>query len=87
MDKAKLEEGLKQLTGYDFEEVEKACRLKGDVSPEITFSKDFQSRLAAKALSVGLDEIKKMPLPEYVATTQEVSRFLLSNLAEGSDQS
>ena len=87
MDKAKLEEGLKQLTGYDFEEVEKACRLKGDAAPGIMFSKDFQSRMAAKALGVGLDEIKKMPLPEYVEITQEVSRFLLSNLAEGSGQS
>lgn len=87
MDKAKLEEGLKQLTGYDFEEVEKTCRLKGDAAPEIMFSKDFQSRLAAKALGIGLDEIKKMALPEYVAITQEVSRFLLSNLAEGSGQS
>ena len=87
MDKAKLEEGLKQLTGYDFEEVEKVCRLKGDAAPEIMFSKDFQSRLAAKALGVGLDEIKKLPLPEFVSMTQGVSNFLLSNLAEGSDQS
>ena len=28
MGKAKLEEGLKQLTGYDFEEVEKAVSVK-----------------------------------------------------------
>lgn len=87
MDKVKLEEGLKQLTGYDFEEIEKTCRLKGDVSPDVTFSKDFQSRLAAKALGVGLDEVKKLPLPEYVATTQTVSSFLLSDLARESGQS
>lgn len=87
MDKVKLEEGLKQLTGYDFEEIERASRLKGDVSPDVTFSKDFQSRLAAKALGVGLDEVKKLPLPEYVATTQAVSSFLLSDLARGNGQS
>ena len=47
----------------------------------------FVTIVLAKALGVELDEVKKMPLPEYVATTQEVSRFLLSNLSEGSDQS
>lgn len=87
MDKEKLEEGLKQLTGYDFEEIERASRLKGDVSPDVTFSKDFQSRLAAKALGIGLDEVKKLPLPEYVAATQAVSSFLLSDLARGNGQS
>lgn len=56
--------------------------MKGDASPEISFSKDFQSRLAAKALNVKIDEIKKLSIPEYVEITQRVNRFLLKNLVE-----
>ena len=37
MDFENLEEKLAELTGYDFEEAEKACRMKGDASPEISF--------------------------------------------------
>ena len=87
MDFTNLEEKLAELTGYDFEEAEKACRLKGDASPEISFSKDFQSRIAAKALGVKVSEIKKLSIPKYVEITQQVNRFLFSSLVEVNGQS
>lgn len=81
MDFENLEEKLAELTGYDFEEAEKACRVAGNVTPEISFSKDFQSRLAAKALGVKLSEIKKLPIDQYMGLTMKVSGFLFGNLA------
>jgi len=78
----KLEEKLAELTGYDFETAEKACRAKGDTTPDISFSKDFQSRLAAKALKVKLDDIKKLPVNQYVSVTTKVSNFLFGSLVE-----
>lgn len=80
VDITKLEKGLEELTGYDFEDAERAIRQKGDMTPDITFSKNFQTKLAAKAMGITSDKIKAMGIREYVEITTTTSNFLLGNL-------
>lgn len=72
---------LEALTGYDYEKAERECRLDGDSTGVVTFSTDFQARIAANALEIPIDEVKRLPIQDYVALTTKVSNFLLSSLA------
>ena len=82
VDKKKMRAGLEGLTGYDFEEAEKAARMGGDMTPDVSFSKDFQARIAAKAAGVSVDEIKKLNIKEFTEITSTVNNFLFESLAE-----
>lgn len=82
IDIKKLEEGLNSLTGLHFEQAEKQERLTGNVTPDLSFSKSFQARLAAFALDMNVHDIKELPLKEYSLVTQKVSNFLFSGSAE-----
>ena len=76
MDTTNLQAGLEALTGYDFEQAENAERTAGNMTPDISFSKGFQARLAAKAL-----DIKNLSIREYAVITTKVMNFLFANLA------
>lgn len=82
MDTKNLAENLKKLTGHDFERAESEERARNNLTAEISLSKSFQARLASYALDTNPDEIKDLPLGEYVKITATVSNFLLENLAE-----
>lgn len=73
-----LEEKLNTLGGHDFERAEREERMTGNVTPDLTFSKGFQARLAAYALGLNPHDIKDLPLKEYVKVTQRVSNFLFT---------
>lgn len=82
LDTKKLQAGLENLSGYDFEQAEKNERMAGNMTPDITFSKSFQARLAAKALSESVMDIRNLPIKEYTLVTSMVGNFLLGSLAE-----
>lgn len=82
IDYKKLEEGLKNLTGLDFEDLEKQARMMGDTSPEITLSKKLQALMAAKALGVKYEEIQELPMKQYITVTLTVFNFFFGDMAE-----
>lgn len=82
IDYKKLEEGLKNLTGLDFEDLEKQVRMMGDTSPEITLSKKFQALTAAKALGVKYEDVQELKLKEYITITLTVFNFFFGDMAE-----
>lgn len=75
----KIEEGLKNLKGIDYEAAEKAERNSGNMMPLINFSTGFQIRLAAKALGTNPHEIKSLPINEYNLIANTTSNFLFSS--------
>ena len=76
IDYEKLNEGLNKLTGYDLEACERDERAVNNNYPDLTFSKSFQIRLAARALEVRPDELKNLPLKDYNRVCQMVFGFL-----------
>lgn len=65
IDYQKLEEGLNKLTGYDLLTLEQEERLTGNTALELSTSKSFQARLAAKALNMNVNDLKALPLKEF----------------------
>ncbi len=82
MDYSDFEKKLENLSGYDYDIAENEERMAGNIIPDIKMSTGFQARLAAKALGVPLDDIKKMRIDEYGTVTGVVSNFLFGSLAE-----
>lgn len=82
VDYKKLKQGLGELTGYDFAAAEQQARILGDGTPEIVYSKTFHAVIAAKVLGVTIDDIKGLPIREYVAVTSNVSVFLVGTLTD-----
>jgi len=72
----KLNEGLNNLRGYEFELAETQERTAGNSAFEMSLSKSFQARLAAMALKVPVDEIKALPVRDYMKVCLHVSNFL-----------
>lgn len=65
IDYKKLEEGLDKLNGYDLENAEREERLAGNTTLELSTSKSFQARLAARALGMNVHDLKSLKLREY----------------------
>ena len=78
IDMEKLSAGLEKLRGLDLEECEAAERAAGNNFPELSFSKSFQARLAAKALEMNVFDLKELPLKDYDAACRVVFNFLFS---------
>ncbi len=72
----KLNEGLNNLRGYEFELAETQERAAGNTFADLSFTKGFQARLAAMALKIPADEIKALPLKEFVKVCGAVFNFL-----------
>lgn len=82
VDFEKLGAGLKTLRGLDFEAIEQKMYRADKVYANITFSREFQARLAAAALNVPYEDIVELPLKEYTAVTQRVLNFLYNSSDE-----
>ena len=82
VDISNLAEKLNELTGLNFEECEKEERNVGNNAVDVTFSKSFQARLAAKALDVNVWEIKELSLKQYAKVTTTVMTFLFGSADE-----
>ena len=78
VDTSNLTEKLNELKGLDFEECERDERTSGNNSVDVTFSKSFQARLAARALNCNPYEIKELPLKKYNKVVTEVMTFLFA---------
>ena len=65
IDVKKLDEGLDKLNGFDMLELEKEERLTGNTTLELSTSKSFQARLAARALDMNVHDLKALPLKEF----------------------
>lgn len=79
VDITKLEEGLSELRGLDFEAAENQTRLSSNtnlVVPVISMTHEFQARLAAIALKVPYQDISTLPLKKYRRVCQAVQNFL-----------
>ncbi|MBR6711956.1 MAG: hypothetical protein IKI76_03065 [Selenomonadaceae bacterium] len=76
IDVKKLDEGLNKLNGFDLEAVEKEERLAGNTTLELSTSKSFQARLAARALNMNVHDLKSLPLKEYNQICLRVFGFL-----------
>ncbi|MBQ7478240.1 MAG: hypothetical protein IJT01_04980 [Selenomonadaceae bacterium] len=81
MEQAKdLEAKLGTLTGYDFEIVEREERLAGNGLADAAQAKSFQTRLAARALNVPMQELQELPIVKYNTIATRVYNFLFSSL-------
>lgn len=76
VDTSNLKEKLEKLRGVDFEECERDERSAGNNAVDVTLSKSFQARLAAKALGCNPYDIKELPLKKYSKVVMEVMTFL-----------
>ncbi len=81
LDISKLSEKLETLTGFDLEAAELEERAAGNMIPDVSFSKRYQSRLAARALGCTHEEIQSLKGNEYTLATTMVSNFLFGTLA------
>ena len=79
MDINELRKKLDNLKGVDFEAVEKEERTAGNTSVDVTMSKSFQARLAARAMGMNPHEIKELPLKQYSKVVLEVMSFLFAS--------
>ena len=87
IDTSNLAEKLSALNGLTFEECEKEERMAGNTSVDVTFSKSFQARLAARALGVNVYDIKELPLKQYSKVVNETMTFLFSSSEESGQPS
>lgn len=76
IDLEKLDAGLNKLRGYDMEEAESAERAAGNTFVNLSLTKSFQARLAAKALQMNPHDLKELPLKEYNDVCNRVFLFL-----------
>lgn len=69
---------FEKLTGEDVEAIEEELQDQNKyvLSPEV--SSVFQSMLAARAAGVGADEIKRLPISDYMKIKNKARAFLLS---------
>lgn len=76
IDFEKLEANLDKMKGYDFLEVEHEERLTGNTTIELSTSKSFQARLAARALGMNVNDIKDLNIREFYQVCVRVFGFL-----------
>lgn len=81
IDLSKLKEKLEMLTGFDIEAAEAEERAARNMAPDVSFSKRYQARLAAKALGCTVDDVRALKANEYNVATALVSDFLFGSLA------
>ena len=80
MDIGNLETKLDALTGRDYEECENEERKSGNNAVDVTLTKSFQARLAARAMGINPHEVKDLPLKQYSKVIMTVMRFLFADL-------
>lgn len=78
IDFKKLEEGLNNLRGLDFEAAEQRERAAGNTAAILASTMPFNARLAAMALKVPVEDIKELPINKYIAVTARTANFLFA---------
>lgn len=70
---------FEKLTGEDVEAIEEELQDQNKyvLTPEV--SSVFQTMLAARAAGVGADEIRRLPLGEYMKIKNQARRFLIES--------
>ena len=82
IDTSELESKLESLSGRDFNECEAIERRRGNYTPMISFSAEFQARIAAMALGTNIGELEELPIAKYHSIITRTANFLASTLAE-----
>ncbi|MBR4903700.1 MAG: hypothetical protein IKZ53_03440 [Selenomonadaceae bacterium] len=82
IDFEKLDVGLNNLRGFDFEAVSKEERATGNTSVLMATDEKFQIRLAARALGINVNDIRELPLKTFVKVQQRVFNFLFGTSGE-----
>lgn len=77
-----LEEKLGELTAADYIQTERECRMSGDMTPDLSYSAEFCSRLAAKALGVPYFDIRDLKLTKFYEVVMKTRGFLMKPLGE-----
>lgn len=69
---------FERMTGRDMVAIETEMQMNNEyaLAPEV--SRNFQSKMAAKAAGIGSDVIEAMPLPDFNRITNAARDFLLS---------
>ena len=70
---------FEKLTGEDVEAIEEELQDQNKyvLTPEV--SSVFQTMLAARAAGVGADEIRRLPLGEYMKIKNQARSFLIES--------
>lgn len=74
----KLDDGLNKLRGLDFEAAEQRERAAGNTAAVLASTMPFHARIAAIALGVPVEDIKELPIKQYVEVTTRTSNFLFA---------
>lgn len=75
-----LEEGLNKLTGADLIDCDAIERARGNITPIIATSMNYQIRIAAIALKTQPQDLEILPARQLHRILLKVNNFLLANL-------
>ena len=78
IDITKLEEGLENLRGLDYEAAAARVRKKGNTNILLKADESFQAELASMALQCPVADIRELPLKQYSQVIQTVFNFLFA---------
>lgn len=76
IDITKLEEGLENLRGFDYEAAAARVRKTGNNNILLKADERFQAELASMALQCHVADIRELPLKKYSHVIQKVFNFL-----------
>ena len=72
---------LNKIDGAAILDCERQCRMLGEVSPDVQFSKTFSALLAAKASGVIYDDIRRLSGPDFMYVLNTISNFLFGGIS------
>lgn len=75
---SKQRKELEKLTGEDFIKAEEMARLEGEKGFDIATSRTFYACIASRAYKIPVEDIKAVPIREYMRITGDVGNFLIT---------
>lgn len=66
-----------KLTGKQLIQAEREVRLKGDQTPSVFLSMNFQAAIAAKLIGILVDDLEDLPATDFRNLVVPVASFLL----------
>lgn len=72
-----VELNFENLTGKQLIKAEREVRAKGDQTPSVFLSMNFQAAVAAKLIGVPVDDIEDLPATDFRNLVMPVASFLL----------
>ena len=72
-----IELDFEKLTGKQLIAAEREVRAKGDQTPSVFLSMNFQAAVAAKLVGVPVDDIEELPAIDFKNLVLPVANFLL----------